>query len=121
MKRARAGAAAKAPDPPPAALGFRMPAEWEPHAGTWIAWPHEASDWPGKLPAIEWVYGEVVRHLSVGERVRILVSTAAVEKRARGVLRRVGVDGKRVQLFRAPTDATRSGHSVRAPASADPG
>jgi len=107
MKRARARAgkpAAKAPDPPPAALGFRMPAEWEPHAGTWIAWPHEASDWPGKLPAIEWVYGEVVRHLSVGERVRILVSTAAVEKRARGVLRRVGVDGKRVQLFRAPTD-----------------
>jgi agmatine deiminase len=105
MKRARVRKpAAKAPDPPPAALGFRMPAEWEPHAGTWIAWPHEASDWPGKLPAIEWVYGEVVRHLAVGERVRILVSTAAVEKRARAVLRRVGVDGKRVQLFRAATD-----------------
>jgi agmatine deiminase len=106
MKRARSRPAAKAPDPPPAALGFRMPAEWEPHAATWIAWPHEARDWPGKLPAIDWVYGEVVRHLSVGERVRILVSTAAVAKRARDVLRRVGVsvDGKRVQLFPAPTD-----------------
>ena len=35
----------------PAALGFRMPAEWEPHAATWIAWPHNADDWPGKLRA----------------------------------------------------------------------
>jgi agmatine deiminase len=93
-----------APEPPPAALGFRMPAEWEPHAATWIAWPHEPRDWPGKLPAIDWVYGEVVRHLAVGERVRILVSTAAVAKRARDVLKRVGVDKKRVQLFPAPTD-----------------
>ena len=105
MKRARVRKpAVKAPEPPPAALGFRMPAEWEPHAGTWIAWPHEQEDWPGKLPAIDWVYGEVVRHLAVGERVRILVSNTAVEKRARAVLRRAGVDGKRVQLFPAPTD-----------------
>ena len=107
MKRARSrsrGPAGAAPEPPPAALGFRMPAEWEPHAATWIAWPHEPRDWPGKLPAIDWVYGEVVRHLAVGERVRILVSTAAVAKRAREVLKRVGVDRKRVQLFPAPTD-----------------
>ncbi|HEX4404497.1 MAG TPA: agmatine deiminase family protein, partial [Polyangia bacterium] len=33
----------------PAALGFHMPAEWEPHEATWLAWPHEAADWPGKL------------------------------------------------------------------------
>ena len=103
VRRVRSSAP-KAPDPPPAALGFRMPAEWEPHAATWIAWPHEARDWPGKLPAIDWVYGEVVRQLAVGERVRILVATAAVAKRAREVLRRVGVDRKRVQLFPAPTD-----------------
>src|SRR6476646_5533700 len=105
MKRARSRlSVAKAPDPPPAALGFRMPAEWEPHAATWIAWPHEPRDWPGKLPAIDWVYGEVVRHLAVGERVRIIVSTAAVAKRAKEVLKRVGVDKTRVQLFPAPTD-----------------
>jgi agmatine deiminase len=81
-----------------------MPAEWERHEATWIAWPHEAEDWPGKLPAIDWVYGEVVRHLAVGERVRILVHTAAVEKRARAILKRAGVDKKRVDFFRAPTD-----------------
>src|SRR5262249_21986641 len=57
----------KATPPPPAELGFRMPAEWEPHEATWIAWPHEPRDWPGKLTPIPWVYGEVVRHLSPGE------------------------------------------------------
>ena len=60
----------------PAELGFRMPAEWEPHAATWLAWPHEPRDWPGKLAPIPWVYGEVVRHLARGERVRILVNDA---------------------------------------------
>jgi agmatine deiminase len=81
-----------------------MPAEWEPHAATWIAWPHEARDWPGKLAPIPWVYGEVVRHLVPGERVRILVGDAAVEARARALLRRVGVDLGRVDFVRAPTD-----------------
>ena len=31
----------------PGLQGFRMPAEWEPHEATWLAWPHEVSDWPG--------------------------------------------------------------------------
>jgi agmatine deiminase len=88
----------------PAALGYRMPAEWEPHAATWIAWPHERRDWPGKLAPIPWVYGEVVRHLSPGERVRILVEDAAIEARARGLLTRVGVDLAHVDFFRVPTD-----------------
>jgi agmatine deiminase len=103
--RVRAGKAREAPpDPPPAALGFRMPAEWEPHAATWIAWPHEERDWPGKLAPIDWVYGEFVRHVAVGERVRILAHDAAVEKRARALLKRVGVDKKQVEFLRAPTD-----------------
>src|SRR5947208_8402429 len=95
------------PDPlpnsrPPA--GFRMPAEWEPHAATWLAWPHEPRDWPGKLAPIPWVYGEVVRHLVRGERVRILSHDAAVEGRARALLKRVGVDPTAVDFLRAPTD-----------------
>ena len=95
--------AASAP-PSPAALGFRMPAEWEPHAATWLAWPHEPRDWPGKLAPIPWVYGEVVRHLATGERVRILVGDAATEARARKLLGRVGADLERVDFFRVPTD-----------------
>jgi agmatine deiminase len=91
-------------EPTPAALGFRMPAEWEPHAATWLAWPHEARDWPGKLAPIPWVYGEVVRHLAVGEGVRILVGDAATEGRARKLLGRVGADLAQVDFVRAPTD-----------------
>jgi len=88
----------------PAALGYRWPAEWEPHAATWLAWPHERSDWPGKFPPIRWVYGEVVRHLVPGERVRILVEDAGAERQARAILRRVGVDLGRVDFFRVRTD-----------------
>ncbi len=81
-----------------------MPAEWEPHAATWLAWPHEPRDWPGKLPPIPWVYGEVVRHLVRGERVRILVNDAGTEAHARKLLGRVGVDLGLVDLVRVPTD-----------------
>jgi agmatine deiminase len=88
----------------PAARGFRMPAEWEPHAATWIAWPHEPADWPGKLAPIPWVYGEFVRHLAIGERVRILVGDATAESRARKLLARVGAPLAQVDFFRAPTD-----------------
>jgi agmatine deiminase len=88
----------------PTALGYRMPAEWEPHAATWIAWPHERSDWPGKFPLIPWVYAEIVRHLVRGERVRILVDDAAAERRAREVLARGGADLGAVDWFRVPTN-----------------
>src|SRR5213593_2934363 len=88
----------------PAALGFRMPAEWEPHHATWIGWPHNASDWPDKFGPIPWAYGEIARALAPGEIVRILVNTAAHERQARRVLERVGVDSARVEFFRFPTD-----------------
>lgn len=88
----------------PAALGLRMPAEWEPHHATWLGWPHNASDWPGKFPPIPWVYGEIVRALVPGEVARILVNSAAHERQARRVLERVGVDHTRVEFFRFPTN-----------------
>jgi agmatine deiminase len=95
---------ASAPDATPAALGYRMPAEWEPHVATILAWPHERRDWPGKLAAIPWVFGEVVRHLVPGERVRILVDDARAERSAGRVLARSGVDLGRVDFLRIPTD-----------------
>ena len=88
----------------PAALGYRMPAEWEPHAATILGWPHERRDWPGKLAPIPWVYGEVVRHLTPGERVRIMVGDAATARRAKLLLSRVGVDLSRVDFPRIATD-----------------
>ncbi len=88
----------------PVQAGFRMPAEWEPHEATWLGWPHNASDWPGKLAAIHWVYGEIVRKLGEGERVRILVQSRSHEGRARSVLTRAGADLSAVEFFRIVTD-----------------
>ena len=70
----------------PAALGYRMPAEWEPHEATWIAWPHNRADWPGKFDTVLWIYAEIVRHLARVEQVNILVDNEAAEAKARQVL-----------------------------------
>jgi agmatine deiminase len=83
--------ARRTPSPTPAALGYRMPAEWEPHAATWIAWPHNRSDWPGKFEAIPWIYAEIVRHLARVERVNILVENKLAEAKARALLVRAHV------------------------------
>ena len=88
----------------PAQSGFRMPAEWESHEATWLGWPHNASDWPGKLAAIYWVYGEIVRKLADGERVRILVHSRTHEDRARSVLTRAGANLSSIEFFQIATD-----------------
>jgi agmatine deiminase len=88
----------------PSTLGYRMPAEWEPHAATWLAWPHERRDWPGKFATIPWVYAEVVRHLVAGERVRILVADTTMERSARALLNRAATDLARVDFHRIATD-----------------
>src|SRR5947208_2088846 len=89
---------------PPAAVGWRLPAEWEPHEATWIAWPKNRSDWPGKFAPVPWVYAEIVRHLSRSERVHILVDDTAAEARVRKLLGRNGVDLERVRCFYLTTD-----------------
>ncbi|MBZ5577688.1 MAG: agmatine deiminase family protein [Acidobacteriia bacterium] len=88
----------------PRAAGFHVPAEWEPHEATWIAWPHNRSDWPGRFAPIPWVYGEIVRRLSRVERVRILIENAALQQQARRVLRKVGAAMEAVEFFPCPTN-----------------
>jgi agmatine deiminase len=87
-----------------AAAGFRMPAEWEPHEATWLGWPHELTDWPGKFAPIPWVYAEIVRHLARVERVFLIVEDREAEERARGVLEKSGVQLDAVEFFHIPTD-----------------
>jgi agmatine deiminase len=81
-----------------------MPAEWEPHEATWLAWPHRLSDWPGKFAAIPWVYAEIVRKIAPGELIRLIATTARHEAQARRMLARAGVDLARVEFFRFPLD-----------------
>ncbi len=88
----------------PAALGFSMPAEWEKHEATWLAWPHNPADWPDKVDTIRWVYGEIVRKLTPGERICLLVNGQTDEQLARTVLSRAGADLRRVQFIRHATE-----------------
>src|SRR6185312_4482409 len=84
--------------------GFRMPAEWARHAATWIAWTHNANDWPGKFQPIPWVYADIVRHLASVEDVHILVDDANAQRRAQRVLNRAGANLARVHFHQWPTN-----------------
>ena len=81
-----------------------MPAEWEPHAATWLAWPHYRDDWPGKFEPIPWVYAEIIRNLARHERVELIVNDAASEKRARRILERAQALSDNVGFHRWPSN-----------------
>jgi agmatine deiminase len=87
-----------------AEFGYAMPAEWESHEATWLGWPHNETDWPDKLDTIRWVYGEMVRKISPGEIVRILVRNQAEQKLAASYLKRAGCDLKKIEFVVHPTN-----------------
>jgi len=88
----------------PAPRKLRMPAEWEPHASTWLAWPHYRGDWPGKFEPIAWVYAEIVRHLGRRERIDLIVNSATSEKHAHKVLSKANAFSNNVRFRRWPTN-----------------
>ena len=88
----------------PNALGYRMPAEWEPHEGTFLGWPHELTDWPGKFAPIPWAFAEIVRHLARVEKVFLLVENAAAQTRVQNILKKSQVNLAAVHFLKIPTD-----------------
>ena len=82
----------------------RWPAEWERHFATWLAWPHHEPDWPGKFAPIPWVYAEIVRVLSLHERVEVLCKNQSSREEALEHLRAHRVVTKNVRLRIVPTD-----------------
>jgi agmatine deiminase len=81
-----------------------MPGEWEPHAATWLAWPHYHGDWPGRFEPIPWVYAEIIRNLARHERVELIVNGAAAGRRARKVLERADALSANVRFHSWPTN-----------------
>jgi agmatine deiminase len=81
-----------------------MPAEWEPHAATWLAWPHHHGDWPGKFEPIPWVYAEIIRNLARHEPVELIVNDAAAERKGRTLLDRANALSANVRFHRWPTN-----------------
>src|SRR5579862_8590555 len=90
--------------PAPRTSTCRMPAEWEPHDSTWLAWPHYKADWPGKFEPIPWVYCEIIRNLARHECVDLLVNDATAERQIRKLLDRANAPAKNVRFHRWPTD-----------------
>ena len=92
------------PDPTPAALGYRMPAEWEPHRGTWLSWPHKEASWPGKFGPVPGIFARMVRHLADREQVHINVAGPDMEHEVRRLLADAGADPGNVFFHYHPTN-----------------
>ncbi|HMD54661.1 MAG TPA: agmatine deiminase family protein [Phycisphaerae bacterium] len=88
----------------PASMGYRMPAEWERHEATWLAWPHNKEDWPGKFGPIPWIIAEIVRHICSAETVHLLVQNKKEQREAQAVLEKAHVNLARVRFHILPTD-----------------
>ena len=92
------------PQPTPAQLSFRMPAEWEPHAATWLAWPHNQDTWPDTGSAIAAVYVQMIAALHQDERVHICVNDPETAGRVRQTLDAAGVDLAHIGIYEIPTN-----------------
>jgi agmatine deiminase len=90
----------------PVPPGYTMPAEWEPHAATWLGWPHNRLDWSVKLNVIAWTYGEMVRKISTGEPIQLLVRQERDQAAARQIFQLIGVDLRKIRFIRHPTDSS---------------
>jgi agmatine deiminase len=83
---------------------LRMPAEWEKHEATWLAWPHQRADWPGKFAAIPYVFVEIIKHITSSEICRLIVKDAAMKKQALELLKNSSIDVSKVEFFMIPTN-----------------
>ena len=90
--------------PTPTSLGFRMPAEWAPHRGTWLSWPHKHASWPGKFEPVPGIFARMVRELARHEEVHINVTGPDMEENVRALLQREQADLARVVFHANPTN-----------------
>ena len=85
-------------------IGFRLPAEWEDHAATWLSWPHEPSDWPGKFPSIPFVYSEIIKNLASLELVKLIVPNHHSADAVSQILFEAGANLDNINFIHAPTN-----------------
>jgi agmatine deiminase len=91
------------PDQVPRALGFRMPAEWETHAATWLTWPRaEGISFPGRYEVVPPVYAQLIKYLTEVEEVNINVWDAEMEATVRQILSQYGTSLERVRFHHFP-------------------
>ncbi len=98
------GGTVEAESPAPADLGFAMPAEWAPHRGTWLSWPHKEASWPGKFGPVPAIFARMVRHLADHEEVHINVAGPGMEQQVRRLLADEGAGAGNVWFHHNPTN-----------------
>ncbi|MFM1852390.1 MAG: Agmatine deiminase [Verrucomicrobiota bacterium] len=94
---------AKRAESTPAALGFRMPAEWEPQSAVWLSWPHNRKSWPGQFRPVPYAFAEIVHQISRFEDVRINCASA-LQPRAKRFCAKAGADMTKVTFCDHPTN-----------------
>lgn len=87
------------PNATPRKLGYYMPAEWERHDAIWLSWPHDPITFPDRVEKAENIYVEIIRAISVGEKVNLFVRDNAMKKRAKGLLKKGGVDPEDIVFY----------------------
>jgi agmatine deiminase len=88
----------------PKDLGYYFPAEFAPHTGTWLSWPHKEASWPGKIDVIYPYYAQFIRELALSEKVRINVANEAMKAFALKCIQEAGADLNNVEFFMHPTN-----------------
>ncbi|MFH1160686.1 MAG: agmatine deiminase family protein [bacterium] len=89
----------------PNELGYRFPAEWEPHRATWLSYPHETSySWPGTLPRIFPYYNRFIKEISKGEQVCINIRDEKLKEKVWEELDKLGVDMDYITFYLNPTN-----------------
>jgi len=89
--------------PCPRELGYRMPAEWESHRATWLAWPHNRDAWPGRLDQVEEIWLRMVKALAPRETVCLLVNDERAQTEAAKRLTQAAVNLDNVTFVKIPT------------------
>jgi len=91
------------PLPFPLAQGFRMPAEWEPHEGTWLSWPKDPVTWPERVPQVEKIFDQIIKALTPHEKVFLLVDDEQTQEKLENRLKTNGAQINNVLFYQIPT------------------
>ena len=83
---------------------YRLPAEWEKHEATWLAWPHNEATWPGLLDQVQETYLEIIRALIPGERVYLLANDCESAALIGDRVRRANLESPHLRIVQIPTD-----------------
>jgi agmatine deiminase len=83
---------------------YLMPAEWEKHSATLLAWPHNKADWPDKFAPVPWVYAEIIRYLTQAERVFLIVRNEKEKAQATDICERAGANIDKIDFYIIPTN-----------------